>query len=238
MAKRTTKRLAKKQAKRTATKTATTPPPTGQQAGIPGIAPAPSADGATPAQATQALAAEAKRLADAGRHVPHHLAQALRQAWLADMDQHVWPSSTACAAELGVTQQSLRNWTKDGFPLVKHSPIPKAPAYRWLYERERARVARAAAAGAADPDLDDRLKAAKLERLEGTLLAEADDHARQAILSTIATLKHRLRHDLPGLVLGALDHAEGPEREDCIRRAVERVLTAVAHQHRPEESTP
>lgn len=186
----------------------------------------------TTSEATQALAAEAKRQADAGKNVSHHLAQALRQAWLADLDQYVWPNSTAAAGDIGVSAQTLRNWSVDGCPIPKHQPIPKAPVYRWLYEREQ-RSAEQQGGGNKEliQDAEARIKQAKAQAMESRLVDEAEERATQAIVATFGQLKHAIVRELPSQLAAEVQGLVPAVAEDHIRRRMGEHLNQLARQH-------
>jgi len=86
------------------------------------------------AMAGQLAAIQAK--ASQGKHLANHESRLLRDAWLQDMREHLWPSLEAAAADLGISPSTLRNHAEAGCPSIEpHSPIPKAPVLRWLLQR-------------------------------------------------------------------------------------------------------
>ena len=130
-----------------------------------------------------------------------------RLALLREQGAHVWPDAGSCAADLGVSVQTVRNWCDElGIPSAR-CPIPKADLYRALWQRDR----QTTLAPAPQSDADQREQAlriaerqARLDERTGRLQAEAADAGRAAVIGLVSDLRTALTTRLPALLADVL----------------------------------
>jgi len=169
------------------------------------------------------LVAEAKRRQQEGAPIPHHLARALREAWLQDQADHIWPDLGTAAAETGHSESYMRRLRKEGAPLPT-GPIPKAPLLRWLWDRTTERLT---AIEADDEDVDKAWRRARTAKLTGEVIAEAEDRAQQGVLEAMNRLRQVLLSGTgPGQIYELVrTHLEDRmQAEECIQDWIESQL--------------
>ncbi len=218
------------------------------------VVPNPDKPKGTPATTDEALAAQLvaiKAKAAAGKPLQNHEARLLRDAWLIEQAAQdvLWSGAEAAAAELGISVGTVRGFGDRGCPGIEpHSPIPKLPVYRWLLTNAHQRGGTPPATSEGIEAAELRIKLAKAAKLEGTLAAEAEDRARQALIQVVAATRHHLLYQLPGTIVEAIEALPDRHgREDCIRRLiVESLQQAQLHganqpppaDHLSDEPTP
>jgi hypothetical protein len=143
----------------------------------------------------------------AGKTLPNHLARLVRDRWLQDLTQYVWPTSAACAADLGISLSTLSAWAGEGAPVPGHSPVSKGDLYRWLYERERTRPGAAAPAGSERDQVDVSIKKATLAAKTGALTAATIDAATTYVRAQVQSLRSRLLQTTPIALIAELMQA-------------------------------
>lgn len=187
------------------------------------IIPMPAAP-ATMRDAQRLILTEALKRQQAGKPLLNHHARAIRDAWLLSDALYLWPDIAAAAAELMVSISTLRGWTGDGCPAIEsHSPIPKPPVYQWLLANVHQRGGNRGATTEQIEDVELRYRQAKLAKLEDTLAAEAEDRARQGVITVMTTVRENLKHQLPGALFDAVAKC-GTDRnaaEDAISRLID-----------------
>lgn len=199
---------------------------------------------AAPESATDAyalLAQQAAELQAQGKTIPHHLAKALREHMLLEQAECFWDRPGDVAAEVGryfnggsVTVQTLRNRKADGFPL-KTKLTPKHLVYRWLLD-DHVRRHQAAAnpeAASVDDQLDRDLKRIRIAKQSHTLIHEAEDRARQAVMVAASQLLRRLTHQATGEAFDACRGKDRAEFEVALRAVIERHLQQWREEHQP-----
>lgn len=199
-----------------------------EESSAPPAPPAPAHPYAELAAAIAAARAE-------GREIPRHLAQAAREAYLHERAGDLWPNAGAAAQEIGCSVQSIRNWQQEGCPIPARAAIPKAPVYRWLWQRADARASTQAQRPEANP-LDQAIKQARLDEKTGRLIAAADDHARQAVIRLANELRHRLVATLPGTIAEQIAKLDRSAAELRTRELILAALTA--HRQDVQEPIP
>jgi hypothetical protein len=181
---------------------------------------------ATMRDAQLAVVNEAKDRIAKNKPLANHHARALRDAWLLEQSLHIWPTLAAASADLKVSPQTLRNMAEQGCPFEPHSPIAKAPVLAWLLERAHERGGNR---GTTTVDLEDvslQWQKAKLDKLNGRLIAEAEDRAQQGVIAVMTALRHHLQNTLPGMACDAVTQAHGNRNaaEEAIIKIIDREL--------------
>lgn len=159
--------------------------------------------------AQTAVVNEAKLRLQNNKPLANHHARALRDAWLLEMHVHIWPTLAAAAADLKISVSTMRNFAEEGCPFEPHSPIAKAPVLSWLLHRAHER---GGARGATTDDLEQielQWRQAKLNKLNESLVAQAEDRAHQGVISTMSAVRHHLQHVLPGAICDIVASANG-----------------------------
>ena len=183
---------------------------------------------------TRELLADAIARQKAGKPLANHHARVLRDAWLLEMSLHIWPSLALAAVDLGISQSTLRGFADEGCPIESHSPIPKAPVLAWLLKRAHQRGAAPHANRDTAEELDNRLRAAKVAKLEGSLIAEAEDLANQGVLTVMAEVRDALLRGLPPqLVEAARSAIDDAAAETAV---IELIATALQPRDFPSQT--
>lgn len=167
-----------------------------------------------------------KAKAALGRPLANHESRLLRDAWLMDQALHLWANLEACAADLQVSPSTVRGYATDGCPgLEPHSPIPKAPVLAWLLRRAHDRGGEQHATKQTIEEAELRIRLAKAAKLEQSLIAEAEDRARQAVLTLMSELRHALLQTLPSEVATAARAAADQDAATAVTlAAIERAM--------------
>jgi hypothetical protein len=206
-------------------------------------------------QAMQAVLDDAMQRAATGKPLAHHHHQALRNAWMVDMAQYVWSSVDVAAADLGVSPGTVRGYATQGCPGIEpHQPIAKHIVLTWLLRTAHDRGGKPGATtnDAEEVELD--IRRAKLAKVSGQLVAEAEDRATQGVINRMGQLKHHLQNGVPGVLFEAiqrlagdkpLDQVDRTQAEDAIaqeldselRRFVPQRLATTAHGAQSTEPT-
>jgi hypothetical protein len=176
----------------------------------------------TDAIAKQLEAVKAK--AAAGKTLANHEQRILRDAWLLDLSQYLWPSSAMAAADLGVSIGTFRGYKDKGCPGIEdHSPIPKHQVLGWLLRTAHDRGGDAPTTAQDLEAVELRLKLTKAVKAEGELISEAEDRATQGVIRTMGQLRTHLQNTVPAL-LYELAHKHPTDRtagEEAITAAIE-----------------
>ncbi len=173
----------------------------------------------TDAIAKQLEAIKAK--AAAGKTLANHEQRILRDAWLLDLAQYLWPSSAMAAADLGVSIGTFRGYKDKGCPGIEdHSPIPKHLVLAWLLRTAHERGGDAPTTANDIEAVELRLKLIKASKAEGELISEAEDRATQGVIRVMGQLRTHLQNALPGLLY------ETAHKYPTDRTAGEEALTA------------
>ncbi len=144
-----------------------------------------------------------------GKTLANHHARALRDAWLMEESLHLWPSLAAAAADCKVSTSTLRSFGEQGCPGIEpHSPIPKAPVLLWLLENAHGRGGDRGATKDSLEQVELQWRQAKLAKMNDALSAEAEDRARQGVLTVMGAVRHHLRHSLPGALFDVVAAAK------------------------------
>lgn len=170
------------------------------------------------ATAVAAELARVKARVANGDRLANHESRVLRDAWLIDNRTHIWESTDAAAADLGVSPGTLRGYADDGCPGIEaHSAIPKAPVLSWLLKRAHERGGAAPATKASIEEVDLQIARAKAAKLWGSLTAEAEDRATQGVIQSQGALRHHLLNVAPEQLVDAVKLA--PDRGAAIEAA-------------------
>ena len=177
-----------------------------KKAVVPSDPPPPEPISATEAQ--RLILAQAAARAHRGERLSHAEAKCLREAWLHDMAEHLWPSWETAAAELSISVSTLRSFRDQGCPGLPgegdgHAPIAKARVLSWLLRRAHDRGAATFADAGSIEEQELRWKKAKADQLEGTLQAEAIATAESQIRDLFTRLRHEALHVWPETIVHA-----------------------------------
>lgn len=175
----------------------------------------------------------------AGKPLANHHARAIRDAWLLSDALYLWPDIAACAAELQVSISTVRAWAADGCPAIEsHSPIPKPPVYQWMLAHVHTRGGERGGTTAQIEDVELRWRQAKLAKLEDSIAAEAEDRARQGVITVMTTVREHLKHQLPGAIYDAVAKhiTDRNVAEDAVGQLIDHELHRL--EPRPPTTTP
>lgn len=176
------------------------------------------------------LAGEAirKRL-EQGKALPNHDNRLLREAtWLAKHADY-WHGVDEAAASLGVSPNTVRSYAEQGCPGIEpHHPVHRASVLHWLLKNAHASGGQAPATRQTIEDVELRIKSAKADQLEGRLLAEADDRARQGVLLACADARQGLLERVPRALSDGHPYGSPAALEDAARAAITAELANLA----------
>jgi hypothetical protein len=181
----------------------------------------------------QLAAVGARKLAD-GLSPTREELRAMRELALIDAAPVAWPDRPAAAAELAVSPKQLEKHIAAGCPVPPHSAIPKVPVLLWLLDLYRTQGAdQASSAMEDDPTWikaqeDARWRRLKNDRLEQTMVAEAEATAAETIATVCRELKHALLFAAPQQIIDTLRSTAAHEHEAAIRRTIAEIITDTA----------
>lgn len=157
-----------------------------------------------------AVVAEARDRVAKGRPLQNHHSRALRDAWLLEESLHLWPNLAAAAADCKVSVTYMRDLGAQGCPGINpHSPIPKAPVLLFLLEQAHTRGGYRGPTTDDERQLDMDYRRTKLAKLNNSLVLDAEDRAHQGVLKTMGTVRHYLKHGLPGALFDTVAACKG-----------------------------
>ena len=175
----------------------------------------------------KAVVAEARERVAKGRTLQNHHSRALRDSWLLEDSVYLWPNLAAAAADCKVSATQMRNFGEQGCPGINpHSPIPKAPVLLWLLEKSYERGGDRGPTTDDERQLDMDYRRSKLAKLNSSLVFDAEDRAHAGVLKTMGTVRHYLKHGLPGAIFDTVAAAKGDRAsaESAIADLIEREL--------------
>lgn len=179
-------------------------------------------------QAMQAVLDDAMQRAATGKPLAHHHQQALRTAWMLDQSQYVWANVDAAAADLSVSPGTVRNYAAEGCPGIEpHQPIKKHVVYAWLLRNAHDRGGKPGATINGAEEIEVALRKAKLFKVSGQLVSDAEDRACQGVINRMGQLRHHLQNGLSGALFEVLVRIAGLDRPlaDLDRTVIEDAFT-------------
>lgn len=193
-------------------------------------APAPAAPADQDATGWLGLAGDAirARLA-AGKALPHHEAKLLREVAWAAKHADYWPDLKTAAGDLGVSESTMRSWVDQGCAGIEpHMPVHRASVLAWLLKHAAERGANPPATKQTAEDADARWKLARAAKVEGALIAEAEDRATQGVLAAVSEARAGLVERVPSSVASAHPYADASSLAEAIRAAIDGELARLA----------
>lgn len=136
------------------------------------------------------------------------LLKAAQEALKSSQGATIWTDAASCAAELGISVQTARNWLGElGIPSARTS-ISKIEVYKGLWIRERDSIGKATAPTSDADDREQELRIAerqaRVDERTQRLVAVANDAAKAGLIAAVRDIRSPLINGLPSRLADVL----------------------------------